>query len=420
MTAKNGRILIVDDCDLNVKILQKLLQNEYELATAYGGEECLQEFRQFNPDLVLLDVMIPDIDGYEVCRRIKSSPCGDFTHVILVTAKGSPPERLEGYEVGADDYVVKPFDHEELLAKVRIQFRLRGTLEKLWLANDKIRTLNAETANANEQLQREIVERKRAEKALRQRREELQATNRELKQKNAELDEFTYVASHDLQEPLRKLISFSQLLREDLGDDLSEDVEEDVSRIVDGAKRMQRLIQDLLQLSRVGRAAVRRVRCPLDECVDQAMDGLALRIEESGARIIRDDLPEVIGDKTLLTQLYHNLISNALKFAGQQPPVIHLTAQQDGNSWTLGVKDNGIGMEPKYAEDVFKPFKRLHGQSKYSGTGIGLAICRKAVERHGGKIWVESQCDQGAHFRFTFGPAAETEKPRCQAQPQTA
>lgn len=413
MPADGGRVLIVDDSPEMLGLLQALLRKEYELAVATSGEECLEKLRQFSPDLVLLDVMMPGIDGYETCRRIKSGPCGDFVQVVLVSAKGSAQERLEGYQAGADDYVAKPFDHQELLAKVRVQFRLRSTLEKLWSANAQIQSLNAEMADTNLQLQQEIADRRRVQ-------QELQVANRDLQQKNAELDEFTYVASHDLQEPVRKLIAFSQLLQEDLGLDLCRPAEEDLLRIVDGAKRMQRLIEDLLHLSRVGRAAVDLQPLSLQECLDEVLDGLALRIEESGAEIVRHELPQVVGDRTILRQLYHNLVGNALKFVGPDRPTVHLTAQRDGPFWILGVKDNGIGIKAQYAEDVFKPFKRLHGQSKYSGTGIGLAICRKAVDRHGGKIWVESEYGRGAHFQFTLPALAEQEEASCTSQPQTA
>jgi len=153
----NKRILIVDDCPVNVEILRELLQDDYELATAASGEECLDKLRQFSPDLVLLDIMMPGINGYETCRRIKEGPTGDFTQVILVSGKASARERLQGYEAGADDYVIKPFDHDELLAKVRIQFRLRETMEQLWSANAKIQQFNAELEELVYQRTEEVV-----------------------------------------------------------------------------------------------------------------------------------------------------------------------------------------------------------------------------------------------------------------------
>ena len=247
-----------------------------------------------------------------------------------------------------------------------------------------------------------IVERKRAEAKLVQQARQLERANRQLESKNAELDQFTYVASHDLQEPLRKVTAFSGILRQDLGQNLSERAEKDLGFIVDAAKRMQKLVQDLLALSRSGRVAMKVESISLDRCADQAIDSLAIRMKESQGQIIRDELPQVWGDRTMLTQLYQNLLSNALKFAAADRPQIRLTAERGEEQLILGVQDNGIGIEPRYAEQIFAPFKRLHGRGEYEGTGIGLAICCKTVERHGGKIWVESTPGNGAHFKFTL------------------
>jgi len=165
---------------------------------------------------------------------------------------------------------------------------------------------------------------------------------------------------------------------------------------------MQRLIKDLLALSRTGRSAHKREKISLSECADQALEALAMRVKETGAQIIRDKLPDVWGDSTLLTELYQNLIGNALKFCENHHPLIHLTVEERDGDRIFGVKDNGIGIEPQYAEEIFKPFRRLHGRAEYEGSGIGLAICRKIIERHRGKIWVESEPGKGSHFRFTI------------------
>ena len=248
----------------------------------------------------------------------------------------------------------------------------------------------------------DIAERKRAEKALADRTVQLERLNRELVALNAELADFTHMASHDLQEPLRTLTAFSDVLRKDLGLSLPERAAQDLGFITDAAKRMQTLIRDLLALSRAGRVPKKREKVSLDECADRALEALAVRVKETGAQVTRDRLPEVWGDSTLLTQLYQNLIGNALKFSGDQPPIIQLTFEERDGDQIFGVKDNGIGIDPKYAQQIFQPFRRLHGRAEYEGSGIGLAICRKIVERHGGKIWVESEPGKGAHFRFTI------------------
>ena len=245
---------------------------------------------------------------------------------------------------------------------------------------------------------------------------ELEHRTLELEQKNVDLDQFAYIASHDLQEPLRKLISFSQLLEQDVGSDLNEGAQQDLGFITDAARRMQKLVQDLLALSRAGRSAMHEEELELDDCVDRALDALAMRLEETAAAITRDNLPRVVGDRTMLTQLYQNLIGNALKFVGTNPPVVHLSAEWHGTHWRLGVRDNGIGIESEYTEQIFKPFQRLHGRDEYEGTGIGLAICQKTVERHGGQIWVDSEPGSGSHFQFTVGHERGNEA--CKAKKQ--
>ena len=262
----------------------------------------------------------------------------------------------------------------------------------LWLINNSRRRERVTLQRINAELEQRVSERTR----------ELERRTQELERFNNELDQFTYVASHDLQEPVRNLVSYSTLLKEDLGGELSEDATEDLFYITSAASRMQQLVQDLLALSRAGRAAVKTEPVDLNDCVNHALDALRICIDETEAEVILTPLPTVLGDATLLTQLYQNLLGNALKFVGEERPVIHLTVEREDDMWILGVRDNGIGLAPEYAEQIFKPFKRLHGMADYAGTGIGLSICQKAAERHGGRIWVESGPGQGAHFRFTL------------------
>lgn len=232
--------------------------------------------------------------------------------------------------------------------------------------------------------------------------EELRVRTEHLEKSNKELDEFSYVASHDLQEPLRKLQSFSTLLRQDVGDSLNENAQTDLKYISESANRMQTLVKDLLALSRTGRSEMETSTIPLRQCALRAIEDLDQRITESGAQITLDDLPEVEGDATLLNQLYQNLISNAVKYC-DSTPVIRLTAQREGGVPVFGVHDNGIGIKQEYQDQIFVAFKRLHGRDEYEGTGVGLATCRKVVERHGGELWVESEVGGGSHFKFTLG-----------------
>ncbi|MBT5459117.1 MAG: hypothetical protein HOK82_21160 [Rhodospirillaceae bacterium] len=258
--------------------------------------------------------------------------------------------------------------------------------------------VTAQTAVVGRAVTEKTAELRLAEQQLRKHSDELSQTNEQL-------ESFSYMASHDLQEPVRKLVSFSEFLEKDLGTDIPTRAKDDLDQIVDAAKRMQTLTLDLLALSRAGQDDIDLRPIAVTQCVDDVLHTLAIRIEEAGARIDRDDLPEVMADSTLMFQLYQNLLSNALKFrAPDRELVIRLTAERQGGHLVLGVQDNGIGIEPVYFEQIFAPFKRLHSRSSYNGTGIGLAICRRAVERHGGRIWVEPVTDGGAHFRFTLDP----------------
>lgn len=234
--------------------------------------------------------------------------------------------------------------------------------------------------------------------------DELSRYTAELELRNQELDEFTHVASHDLQEPLRKLVAFSTLLPQHLPAELPEQADRDLEFIVDAAKRMKRLVQALLELSRAGKSEMTTTTVDLDEVIDDVCSVLSERIDESRATIIRDNLPVVEGDPRLLTQLYQNLIGNALKFVNPgQSPEIRVTAEFENDRWNLGVSDKGIGINPRYSSQIFSPFKRLHSREEYDGSGIGLSICRKVVERHGGQIWVESGQDHGSHIHFHLG-----------------
>ena len=224
----------------------------------------------------------------------------------------------------------------------------------------------------------------------------------ELKRSNAELEQFAYVASHDLQEPLRKIASFCQALQTRYADQLDERAEQYIDFAVDGAKRMQVLINDLLTFSRVGRGGREHEPVALSEVVAEAEKALAGPLERLGGRVIAGRLPTVLGDRPQLVSLLQNLISNALKFHGEQPPVVRISARRAGAMWEIGCADNGIGVDAEYAERIFLIFQRLHSRESYEGSGIGLALCRKIVEYHGGTMWLDSEFSDGARFRFTL------------------
>jgi light-regulated signal transduction histidine kinase (bacteriophytochrome) len=238
-------------------------------------------------------------------------------------------------------------------------------------------------------------------------RHDLEEAGRELERSNSDLEQFAYVASHDLQEPLRKVASFCELLRRRYAADLDERANQYIDFAVDGATRMQTLIDDLLSFSRVGRVHIEHTEVDLDEVVDAAIGSLSLAIEEAGAEVTRDPLPKVLGNRTQLEMLMQNLLGNAVKFrAPDRPPRIHIEAARDGDRWRLAVRDNGIGIEPQYETKVFAIFQRLHTRNTYPGNGIGLALCKKIVEFHGGTIGIDDQYKQGTRFVFDL-PALE-------------
>ena len=241
----------------------------------------------------------------------------------------------------------------------------------------------------------DITERKRAE-------EKLKLTLDDLGRSNEELEQFAYVASHDLQEPLRMVSSYTQLLARRYQGQLDAKANEFIAYAVDGANRMQGLINDLLAYSRVGTRGKAIEPTDCTAVLDQALANLKAAIEKSGAVVTHDPLPTVMADNLQLIQLLQNLIGNAIKFHVEKPPCIHVSAEQKGNEWVFSVRDNGIGIDPQYAERIFIIFQRLHTREEYPGTGIGLAICKKIVERGGGRIWVESELGKGSTFYFTI------------------
>lgn len=238
--------------------------------------------------------------------------------------------------------------------------------------------------------------------ALQERTAALAESNEALAKSNVELQQFAYIASHDLQAPLRGIAGFAQFLQQDYHGKLDDTADEYIGHIVEGTQRMQRLINDLLTYSRIGSKIRALVPTNLADVFDDALLLLESEIEETGGEVTRGELPTVTGDSGLLSQLLQNLIGNALKYHGDRPPRVHVTAERSGNEWTVAVRDNGIGIDAKHYERIFEIFRRLHTQEQYPGTGIGLAVCRRIVLRLGGRIWVESEVGCGSTFRFTL------------------
>ena len=366
---KDPAVVLIADDDQTMRLLIRGALEHVGLAVeeAVTGEQAVAVFPQIHPDLVLLNVVMPGLDGFATCAAIRSLPGGEQTPILMVTGLGDTASILRAYEVGATDFIQKPVNWVILGQRARYMLRASHTLESLQRSEEKNRALLEQT--------RQVAE---------------------------ELRQFAYVASHDLQEPLRMVTSYVQLLAQRYHDQLDAEAQEFIGYAVEGAQRMHALIVDLLSYSRMERQAEEWTETDGEAVVEQAVHDLRLAVAESGAVVTHDALPTVTAVPGQLRQLLENLLSNALKFRGPEPPRIHISAQRQGTEWVFSVRDNGIGLDPLHATRIFQMFQRLHTHREYPGTGIGLAICKKIVQRHGGRIWVESELGKGATFFFTL------------------
>jgi len=286
------------------------------------------------------------------------------------------------------------------VAKGLMRIRTAAGEYRIWEYHNTLRTEGV-TSPVVRAIAHDVTERKAVEKALKDKTDELARSNEDLEQ-------FAYVASHDLQEPLRTVTSYVQLLARRYEGKLDADADEFIGFAADGAVRMWKLINDLLTYSRVGMRGDELEPTDSEAALVQSVNDLKVAIEENGALVTHDPLPMVMADLPQLGQLFQNLIGNAIKFRSNEPPRVHISASRNGNGWTFSVKDNGIGIAPEYSERIFVIFQRLHNREEYTGTGIGLAVCKKIVDRHGGRIWVKSEVGKGATFYFIL-PAVKTE-----------
>lgn len=560
MTGK-GTILVVDDTPTNLEVLFDFLsQSGFKVLFAEDGENAIQIANYAAPDLILLDIVMPGMDGFETCRRLKENSATCSTPVIFLTALTETVDKVKGFALGAVDFITKPLQYEEVVARVETHLRLQTLTRQLQSQNvllgqeiEKRRKIEADIQRQNQRSQlfaevtlkirqslqlndiletavtevqkilqsdRVLIYRLAADGTGRgvaeavlpgltqvmghtfpeevfpeaarleyrqgkirklvnveqdsqiptclvdfvqqfqvraklvvpilvkddlwglliahqcrkprswsefeaellqqlanqigialtqaQLLEQEVSQRQELARSNTELQQFAYIASHDLQEPLRMVISYLQLIERRYADKLDADAHDFIKYAVDGANRMRMLISDLLTYSRIGTRG--RTFQPVDctEVVERAIANLKVAIDESHAVITFKDLPTLEVDPTQLTQLFQNLISNAIKFRADAPPLVQISAQRQESEWLLSVQDQGIGLDPEYADRIFVIFQRLHNRVEYPGTGIGLAVCRKIVERHGGKIWVQSEPGKGATFYFTLPDGGKT------------
>lgn len=393
-----GTILVVDDTPDNLRVLSSMLTKRgYTVRKALNGQRALNACETVLPDLILLDIMMPDMDGYEVCQRLKASETTREVPVIFLSALDSGPDKVKAFSAGGADYITKPFQVEEVIARIANQLTVRQLQRQLAEKNARLELLNEELTRSNAELKQLHVQ-------LAAQNGQFQQLNLELTRSNAELEQFASIASHDLQSPLQVIVGNADLLSWKYEALLGEDAERYIREIVRAGLRMKQLIQDLLAYSRVGSGTPKFEPADCQTLLKQALANLRSEISSSGACITHLELPKVMGNGTQLIQLFQNLISNGIKFRRPSvPPQIEISARaQNGGEWLIAVRDNGIGIESQHFQHIFEAFQRLHSGDKYPGTGLGMAICKKIVDRHGGRIWVESQLGVGTTIYFTI------------------
>lgn len=393
-TGHRVKILMVDDQPENLVALEAVLENlDQELVKATSGADALRQLLENDFAAILLDVKMPDMDGFECAAMIRQREKSRDTPIIFLTAYRSDEHQFRGYNMGAVDYLQKPIVPEVLRSKVSVFVDLKRKNDLLQQKNVELQELIAERLRAEEDIRLLNAE---LEQRVAERTEQLSRTADELRQ-------FAYVASHDLQEPLRTVASYAQLLAKRNKGKLDKDTDDFIHYIVDGVMRMHVLLNDMLAYSRVTDSEDKAAReIETASTLKAALMNLQATIQENSADIEHDQLPKVLADDIQLTQLFQNLVGNAIKYRKPDvTPQVRISAKQNGSEWVFAVQDNGMGIDPKYHERIFGIFKRLHGK-ELPGTGMGLAICKKIVERHSGRIWVESKYGEGSTFFFTL------------------
>ena len=372
------KVLLVEDDEDDYVLIRDLLsevrEQQFHLDWVTTFEVALQTIEQQQHDVYLVDYRLGERNGLELLKLIDRQYS---VPVIILSGQGDRELDIAALRSGAADYLDKTYLRSSLLEHfIRASIERNGALNAL---------------QTSEQNYRELFER---ETQLRQ----------ELSRSNAALQEFAYVASHDLQEPLRAISGYVKLLQTEYVSELDETAQEYIDWAIDGTRRMRSLVEDLLAYSRVGTQEQTLAAVDCQQVVREVISNLQTSIVESGAEIIDRDLPCLMADRTQLVQLFQNLLANAVKFRHQDtaPKIIIQAKLTTDNYWLFSVEDNGIGISAKYFDRIFKIFKRLHTNREFTGTGVGLALCRKIVERHGGKIWLESQLGQGSTFFFTM------------------
>ena len=401
------KILLVDDREDNLLAIETIFEPDgYRFVKANSGRDALKILlREFDFALILMDVKMPNLNGFETASLIYERDKLKHIPIIFITANNFGDENLyRGYQAGAIDYIYKPIKPEVLRAKVSV-------LIDLYRKNRQLLAQEQRLVAINKSLEMEIKERKASEEKVKHLNRQLLENIASLEQANKDLDRFAFMASHDLQEPLRKIRMFSDRLALRYNDMMDEDARTNIQRIHKAAERMQNLITDILTFSKISVDNGAFIEADMNALIGEVLTDLDEEIKSKSGKVIVENLPALTVNPSLMKPLFHNLIGNALKYSRKDAsPVVKISAevsaQLNGKSTQspsvkycrIYVQDNGIGFDQKYAEEIFGMFKRLHHNSEFQGTGIGLALCKKIVEQHKGYISARSKINEGSTF----------------------
>jgi signal transduction histidine kinase len=374
------KILIVDDRKENLVALRTtLMEVEAEVIEATNGNDALTATLNHIFALAILDVQMPGMDGYELAGYLRSDTSIDKFPIIFLTANSSDDDKVsKGYETGAADYLVKPYDPFILLSKVSVF---------LTLYRQKM-----EIKNYSEHLEELVSERTR----------KLDDAVKELLKSNTELEQFTRIAAHDLQEPLRRISSYSQLLEKKYREKIDNEADEIIEFIVAGARNLQEMIIGLHDFINVKSNNSDFIKTDLSHILNKGIRQLKKEITVTKAVVKTVKLPVVYGNEKQLFRLFSIILDNAIKFRSNDPPEIEISSKEDKCYWQITIKDNGIGIDTRYHDIVFQIFKTLHPKNRFGGNGIGLSIAKRIVENHGGRIWIENGPEKGTAILFTI------------------
>ena len=402
------KVLLVDDRPDNLLSMEAILEPDgYELIKAESGRQALKILlNEFDFALILMDVKMPNLNGFETAELIYEREKLKHIPIVFITANNYGEENMfKGYRTGAVDYIYKPVNPELLRTKVSV-------FVELYTKNHQLIAQEKKLIAINNSLQNEINERKISEDQIRELNRKLQENIDHLETANKDLDRFAFMSSHDLQEPLRKIRTFTDLLHTKYKNLFDDDAIKYINRIQNAAERMQALIKDILEFSQLSNDNSRFINTDLNVLVKEIIADKEALVQEKKAIINVTTLPSLYVNPGLMRPLFSNLIGNALKYCKKDiDPVINIYAQQDcgedngsGNRkfCRIFIEDNGIGFDQKYAEQIFEMFTRLHGNSQYQGTGIGLALCKQIVEKHQGFISALSKENAGTTFIISF------------------